>query len=99
MVKPQLTQSLVDCDRPAGTPGELQLLSRLAPGMPTFVASHVRSPNDRMWLKIRLKPPLIWLMVRSEKTWVSEIATLRPWFVMSCELANALGAANPGEPP
>ncbi len=52
-----------------------------------------------MWLKIRLKPTLTWLMVRSEKMWVSESATLRPWLVMSCVLAKGLGSANPGEPP
>src|ERR1700675_2914520 len=100
MFNPQLTQSLVDCDRPGGTtPREGQLLSRFAPGIPSRADSHDRSPNDKMWLKIRLKPAFNWLIVRSEKTCVSEKDRLRPWFVMFCVLANALGAANPGEPP
>src|SRR6266852_1170257 len=94
---PQLTHSVLDCERPAGAPG--QLLSRLAPGIPSFADSQERSPNDRMWLKMRLKPPLIWLTMRSEKIWVSDSETLRPWLVMFCVLANALGSANPGEPP
>ena len=46
--------------------------------MPSFAASHERSPNDRMWLKMRLKPPLIWLMVRSEKMWVSDMGDVAP---------------------
>src|ERR1700687_55642 len=96
-LNPQLTQSVVDCVRPAGALG--QLLSRLAPGIPSLAASQERSPNDRMWLKMRLKPPLIWLTVRSEKMWVSDSETLRPWLVMSWELANGLGSAKPGEPP
>src|SRR5437016_14129005 len=100
-LNPQLTQSVVDCDSPEGAPpGRLeQLLSRFAPGIPSLAASQVRSPNDRMWLKIRLKPPLIWLRVRSEKMWVSDNETLRPWLVIFWVLAKALGSANPGEPP
>ena len=36
-----------------------------------IAASQVPVPKERMWLKIRLKPTLAWLMVRSEKTCVS----------------------------
>src|SRR5207245_3328983 len=96
-LKPQLTQSVLDCDSPGGAPG--QLLSRLAPKIPRFAASQLRSPKDRIWLKIRLKPALIWLMLRSEKMWVSDSAIFRPWLVMFWLLPKAFCSANPGEPP
>src|SRR6266851_8898554 len=96
--RPQLIQSFVDCvTTPAGAFGHL--LFRLASAMPSMADSQERSPNDRMWLKIRLKPALIWLMLRSEKIWVSDTATLRPWLLMFCVLAKAPCSANPGEPP
>src|SRR5216684_5414832 len=95
---PQLIQSLVDwLTTPAGWAPQREF--RLAPRMPSFCASQLRSPNDKMWLKIRLKPTVTWLMLRSEKTWVSEIATLRPWLVIFWVLAKAPCSANPGEPP
>src|SRR6266478_4618948 len=96
-VNPQLTQSDFDCDSPGGAFG--QLLSRFAPGMPSFADSQLRSPNDLMWLKIRLKPAVNWLMLLAEKTWVSEIAALRPWLLMFWVLPKAFASANPGEPP
>src|SRR5437868_4210875 len=79
-VRPQLTQSLVDCDRPLGAPPGKpeQLLSRFALGIPNFADWQVRSPKERMWLKMRLKPKLTWLMVFGVKMWVSEMAALRP---------------------
>src|SRR6266403_935533 len=96
--RPQLIQSFVDCvTTPAGAFG--QLLFRLAFTMPRMADLQDRSPNDRIWLKIRLKPTLIWLMLRSEKIWVSDTATLRPWLLMFCVLAKAFGSAKPGEPP
>src|ERR1700681_248827 len=105
---PQLMQSLVDwLTTPVGALGHLEL--RFAPRMPgrlrpssfwtTLAASHVLSPNDRMWLKIRLKPAVNWLMFWGEKIWVSETATLRPWLLIFCVLPKALCSANPGEPP
>ena len=69
-------QSLVDCDNPGGAPAHL--LSRLAPRIPMFAAAQEPSPNEEMWLKMRLKPKVNWLMLRSLKMWVSEIAALRP---------------------
>src|SRR5438128_12639344 len=99
-VSPQLIQSFFDWDRPGGTtPSEGQLLSKLAPGMPSFADSQLRSPNDLMWLKIRLKPAVNWLMLLAEKTWVSEIAALRPWLLMFWVLPKAFASANPGEQP
>src|SRR5216684_547032 len=100
-VNPQLTQSDFDCESPGGAPpgNWEQLLSRLAPGMPSFAASQERSPKDLMWLKIRLKPAVNWLMLLPEKTWVSEMAALRPWLLMFWVLANAPSSAKPGEPP
>src|SRR4029077_5856971 len=97
-VNTQLMQSLVDW---LTTPGGCapQLLFRSAPRMPTFCASQLVSPNVEMMLKMRLKPAVIWLMLRAEKICVSEIATFRPWLVMPWLLANAPASANPGEPP
>src|SRR5882724_1290665 len=95
---PQLIQSFVDCvTTPAGAFGHL--LFRLASAMPRTAASQERSPNDRMWLKIRLKPAVNWLKLRSEKMWFSDMATFRPWLLMFWVLANAAASANPGEPP
>src|SRR5882757_1864404 len=70
VVNPQLMQSDFDWDRPGGAPpgNWEQLSSRLAPGIPSFAASQVRSPKDLMWLKIRLKPTVNWLMAFAEKT-------------------------------
>src|SRR6266404_8365588 len=100
-VNPQLTQSDFDCPRPGGAPpgNWEQLSSRLAPGIPSFADSQERSPNDLMWLKMRLKPTVNWVMVLEEKTWVSDIAALRPWLLMFWVLAKAPASANPGEPP
>src|ERR1700692_4714580 len=72
---PQLTQSFVDCEIPPEFPQKL-LMS--APVIPSFAAWQLRSPCDLMWLKIRLKPAVNWLMLRSLKIWVSDTATFRP---------------------
>ena len=52
-----------------------------------------------MWLKIRLKPALNWLIVLGEIMWVSDSARLRPWLSINCVLPKAVASANPGEPP
>src|SRR5256712_14068653 len=55
VVNPQLTQSVVDWDRPAAAPPGKpeQLLSKSAPGMPSLAASHERAPNDRVGVNMR----------------------------------------------
>src|ERR1700740_2602389 len=97
-LNPQLMQSLVVWFTiPGGWVP--QALFKSAPRSPIFAASQLLFPKDRMMLKIRLKPPVIWLMLWSLKMWVSEITALRAWLVMLCVLANAPCSANPGEPP
>src|ERR1700684_1101368 len=95
---PQLMQSLVDwLTKPAGEVAHF--VFRSEPRMPMFAASQVPFPTDKMWLKIRLKPAVIWLMLRAEKIWFSDTVTLRPWLLMCWLLANAFCSANPGAPP
>src|ERR1700722_4242431 len=91
-------QSFVDWLTNPG--GELtHLVFRSAPKIPMFAASQVPFPKDRMWLKMRLKPTLTWLMLLELKMCVSDTAALRPWLEIFCVLAKAPASENPGEPP
>src|SRR5689334_17219972 len=91
-------QSLLDWETiPSGAFGHL--LFRFAPRIPILADSQLASPNDRIWLNMRLYPRVSWLKVRGLKICVSEMATLLPRFVMSWVLPNAFCSAKPGEPP